>query len=209
MKRFWNLLAGTLVVLTVVSAASGAIVINDEASFLSAIQPGFYLEQFNGFTAERFYASPLGFGPTNGFAYDMSADNGLYSFPGIMSTSEAGDALVIDFTNSPSPVTAVGGNFWPTVSTGGDPVGIIKISLSDGTDEVVTITDPDSHPFRGFVSDGALFTSMSIKTDYTVNPIFPTVDNFYVGQVVPVPSAVLLGIIGLGYAGRRLRRRTA
>ncbi len=209
MKRFWNLLAGTVLVLTVVGAASGAIVFDDKDAFLSVlIQPGFYLEDFATFTTPGPQGSSLDFGPTNEFSYTMSAPpSGLFVVSENMSTFEASEALVIDFTGS--PVTAMGGNFWPTVSTGGDAVGIIEIWLSDGTNEVVTITNQDPRPFRGFVSYGDPFTSMSIKTNYTVDPIFPTVDNFYVGQVVPVPSAVLLGIIGLGYAGRRLRRRTA
>jgi hypothetical protein len=219
MKRLWNFLAGMLLVVTVVSAASADITpYYNEGTFASpsVIQPGYYREEFTDITYDPSQGPSLAFASTSGFAYEMSADAGvastdpsLVSLAGSMSTNNATDLLKINFTGS--SVTAVGGNFWPTDFDGNNIVGDIIITLTYGTNEFVTsVENANSNTFSGFVIYGDQFTSMTIRTIYTGDDIFPTVDNFYVGQqVVPVPSAVLLGIIGLGYAGRRLRRRTA
>jgi len=210
MRSCWISLAAVLLILAATNAAlAGTTVYTDQGSFLAAVQPGYYLEDFSAFTYGSFTDPSLDFGPINGFEYTMSAADGLYSGDGHMSTNASYDSLDIAFTGS--PVTAIGGLFWPTDDAGLGVFGRIALSLSDGTS--VSLVGPTPDTFRGFVTDGTAFTSMSISSLEEVQ--WPTVDNFYVGQaggeteVVPVPGAFLLGIVCLGCAGRRRRRRKA
>jgi len=88
MNKFW-VFSTVLLVLSVSSTAFPAtMVFTDETSFLSAIQPGYYLEDFDAFTYGSFTGDFLDFGPTNGFSYTMSSlPDGLYSGDGNMSTN--------------------------------------------------------------------------------------------------------------------------
>ena len=180
----------TLLVILALSTAASAntAIFNDETSFLSALQSGYYLEDFNNFTYGTYYYDPLGFGPTNGFSYRMSSPlRGLFSLDGKMANLESTETIIIDFTGSPSPVKAVGGNFWPTDIEGQNLAGKIDLSLSDGTQ--LNLTNADFTTFRGFISDGAAFTYMRISTGGGGTEIsYPTVDHLYIGQPAPAPN---------------------
>ena len=65
-------------------AVADVVAYTDEASFIAAIQPGYYLEDFNAYTDYDDVDSPLDLsGGTYG--YSMTAPGALYSLPGAMS----------------------------------------------------------------------------------------------------------------------------
>src|ERR1041384_6812272 len=99
----------TMLVITHQMLFAGAFYTN-ESSFLTAIQSGFYLEDFTNFV----FASPLNGSQTsyqapggNGFGWTASANLGLYSANSAMSVNNAQDPLIITFTSN--TVMVVGG----------------------------------------------------------------------------------------------------
>ena len=161
---------------------AGPAVFTDRTAFLAAIGAGFYEEAFTSIPTQA-VTTPMVF-TSGGFSYSVftqaGAVSGLYNDPGIVSTDNAGDQIVITFT---TPVNAVGGNFWATdisVQPTGSPV---VITLSDGTIETVTVSG--SGTFRGFTT-AAPITSLTIDAPEAspgVAPFFwATLDNLIVGS---------------------------
>jgi hypothetical protein len=194
------------VALSVVACAGAAVagsatVYTDSASFLANLAPGFYTNAFNdavpGPSLNLSYSQ-------NGFDYEVGtqvgAVSGLYNDTGLISTDNATDSIVVNFTSG--NVFAVGGNFWATdisvLPTGTD----INIALSDGTNVLYTSTGPND--YRGFISDVAI-TSITIDAVDGVTPFWATMDNLTVGAAVPAPGAfAVLGAAGLvGFRRRR------
>lgn len=162
--------------------SSGPTVYTDRAAFVAAIGAGFYEEPFTGVPTGAVNA-PLPF-TGGGFSYSIftqtGAASGLWPDPGIISTADASDQIVITFT---TPVNAVGGNFWATnisVQPTGTPV---VITLSDGTVETVTVSAANT--FRGFTTSAPI-TSLTIDAPEAVpgaSPFFwSTLDNLIVGS---------------------------
>lgn len=161
---------------------SGPAVYTDRTAFLAAIGATFYEEAFTGIPTGA-VSSPMPFSGS-GYSYSVftqaGAVSGLYNDPGIISTDNAGDQIVITFT---TPVNAVGGNFWATdisVQPTGSPV---VITLSDGTVETVTVSG--SSTFRGFTTSAPI-TSLTIDAPEAVPGSAPffwsTLDNLIVGS---------------------------
>jgi hypothetical protein len=175
----------------------------DEADFLAQVLPNYYLEDFNGYSYGSYTDPTLPLGPVNGFGYTISAvgtgSNNLYSGDGNMSTDSALDSLRIDFTGD--PVTAIGGWFYAGDINGNYIVNDVIIALSDGTTTTLSPTGADD--FAYFLSPGNPILWMQIDAPITAANAWPTVDHFYVGQVIPEPASLIL----LALAGLALRRR--
>jgi len=192
-----------------VPAFADMTVYTNEAAFTAMLQPGYYLENWNyapwTTIVNPAIPSPQSFSGL-GWAYDISSPAGLSGQPipppngpgGAVANYQQGQAVTVNFTG-PKP-SAVGGIFWVTDINGNFVNGgTVTIKLMSGG--TYTYTDTSNWDvFTGFISDSPI-TSMSIQSGY-----FATMDHLYVGNPVPVPAAVLLGILGLSVAGVKLRK---
>jgi hypothetical protein len=196
-------------------ASAATTVYNDEATFLTHLNPVHYLEEFSNYT----YGDPInGDQPTAdfgaGYGYSWTAATvpngifpdtyGLFSIPGALTTYAAEDLLKITFTGL--PVTALGGVFASTDIDGNPVPQEVIVTLSDNTSVSFF-----GLAFRGFTSDVAIsyLTIDGVDLD-PIQPsklFYPTLDSLYVGvAAVPVPTAVWLfgsGLLGLLSLNRR------
>jgi hypothetical protein len=119
------------------------------------------------------------------------------------------DHLVMDFSGSRTPITAIGGNFGQTNFGIADLEGNMKVTLSDGS--VYEIENANRKYFLGLFSpDGPAFQRLGILVlgSPGLNRSWPTVDNLYIGSAIhaPEPSSLLLlatGVCGIGLLTRK------
>jgi hypothetical protein len=147
-------------------------------AFLDVIQGDYYFDDFSWLgwgtiSGDLTYQ----FGPVNGYSYTASALNGLYSIPGAMSTNSAEDPLTLTFDGL--PVTAVAGDFYGTDFDGNPMPTVVTVQLDDGT--TVGLSYPTV--FVGFTTPVPM-VSLTISCG---DGLWPTYDNFYVGQLAIVP----------------------
>lgn len=191
-------------------ACRGAAVHTDVPTFVSNMLPDYYMEPFDwcvyGNYQQWTWDSPV----VNGYSYTMSTGPAgasyLWSNNGAMSTEYALDLLHVAFTGK--PVTAVGGLLFGSDINGNWVPAGVTIDLSDGTHYVYNNTSPNN--FRGFITDVPI-VSMTIDCVDPGPPYYwSTVDNFYVGTVIPEPSSILvwglLATVGITVAWYRRRK---
>ena len=190
------------------AAGTAATIFNDQSAFTAALLPGYYLENFSGFTGGDQGVTTLDFSQ-NGFSYTASASQNLWItslISNALSTSFPGDVITLSFTSG--NVTAVGGFFYPTDASEDVVSGDIALGLSDGTS--LTLTDPGPTSFTGFTTSGGVFI-----TSLTVAPAsdqYATIDDLIVGAIpaaeaVPEPSTTAflgLGLLLIAWKRRRL-----
>ena len=185
-------------------SASATVIYSTEATFVGAIQSGYFLNEFNDLNyfddagASKSYSG-------SGYSYTITSpgDNGtLYAIePGAISVGYQFYPLLVTFTSG--NVSAVGGIDFLSDIHGFTVGGDVKVTLGDGTK--VTLA---SGGFAGFVSAGPAITSLEIVSLPQDNGHYASLDHLYVGAAAaPEPtSAVLLLSSG---AMLLLRRRRA
>lgn len=207
----WRLAQISVALLILPWMAQAGVIYNDLSSFLSSVEPGYYLEDFQSLTGPGGLGSPLSFSG-NGFSYEASATSGFYATQTpsgsgnyVLTTTDARDPILITFTSG--NVTAVGGYFLITDISGDIQPGTVTLTFSDGTS--MTLFNQDLSTFTGYTASGVTLTSLTV-TPSSEGEIFnwATIDNLYVGQAaIPEPATVWLVLGGLGLAAFRKFRR--
>jgi hypothetical protein len=189
---------GLLVALFLVASAQAGTVYLNSSTFLAQLQPGYYLENFQGIGL-NLIGSPKAFS-SGGFSYTASATSGLYGLyvPGsgtdvALSIDSYFDPLVFTFTSG--NVTAVGGYFFPTDASEALVSGSLGLTLSDATAYTLVNGTPTS--FVGFTTaPGVWITSLTVSG---VEPgRYPTVNDLYVGQAGGGPEPATGALLGGG-----------
>jgi hypothetical protein len=168
-----------------VCRVSGATAIfTDRAAFLAALAARQTQNAFDDVAAGA--SGGLNY-VDNGFEYliytQFFSDGALYNGPGFVSTERVGDNIVVYFSGN--PVTAVGGNFWPSDFFLRPTNGSIDLFLDDGTRETIESSGPDD--FRGFITAlpvGRLTIDapdIAKPPDGTSPDRWPTLDNLVIG----------------------------
>ena len=185
----------------------------NQATFLAATQPGYYLETFNSLPQFTQLASPLNFS-SNGFTYNATAPTAGFFNIGPsgdtwLSTFHEFDPIVFNFTSN--NVTSVGGFFFLTDLTGNAAGGTVTVTLNNG--KMFSITDASSTSFIGFTTAGPIESLTVTPPSSGATLTFATVNDFITGKAVPETgsSALLLGLgmvglLGVGKASRWVKQ---
>lgn len=204
-----------LVILVVALAPppASALIFDSQAAFLATLPaecsttspppngPSCFLENFNGL-AEGYYPSPLGISGAH-FSYTVDGGEDLILFDDPdrkVTTSFSGLDIEIDFTASPTPVKAVGGNFF-TVSDQGIPSGLslnLIAYYSDGDlltaricrptltcNRFLGITGPSSTSDTDYIASDVHIDRLVIQ--HVFSGAFTALDNLMVGVLAPLP----------------------
>jgi hypothetical protein len=193
-----HLLAAAALSLLSASTFAATTVYTSSAAFLPQVAAGSYFNSFTGLADPA--AGPVTFSGS-GFSFAASAPSDLILTPGFLSTSQIDEALTINFTSG--NVTAFGGNFFAVDFNNTFQAVSLTLTLSDGKVETFTPSSL-SNSYRGFVSTSPI-TSLVISAPG--QSLYGSLDNFTVGQTLPVPEPGTLSLWALGVAGLMAVRR--
>lgn len=177
-------------------AGAAVTVYTDRAAFLAAIAPGYAEHDFSEIAPGP--GQPIHY--TDGSAgYNYFIFTGifahytLYNGAGFVSPDRLGDPVSVLTSIDDPPITAIGGNVWPSdfslLPTGGSIV--ITVLMQDGsTSATETLESAGPDDFRGFVSaPGAPIAGLFINATQIDPPVpgespdrWPTLDNLVVGS---------------------------
>ena len=172
----------------------------NQAAFLAATQPGYYLETFNSLPQFTQLASPLSFS-SSGFSYNATAPTAGFFNIGPsgdtwLSTFHEFDPIIFNFTSN--NVTSVGGFFFLTDLTGNVAGGTVTVTLNNG--KMFSVTDASSTSFIGFTT-GVPIQSLTVTPPSSgATLVFATVNDFITGKAVPETGSSAL-LLGFGMAG--------
>ena len=172
----------------------------NQAAFLAATQPGYYLETFNSLPQFTQLASPLNFS-SNGFTYNATAPTAGFFNIGPsgdtwLSTFHEFDPIVFNFTSN--NVTSVGGFFFLTDLTGNAAGGTVTVTLNNG--KMFSVTDASSTSFIGFTTGVPIQSLTATPPSSGATLVFATVNDFITGKAVPETGSSAL-LLGFGMAG--------
>lgn len=191
--RIKTFTAAMLLGLAISSAPAAGTFYTTESSFVSAIDPVFYLEDFNSFTngspldgTQLAYNAP----GANGYGWTAACPGGCFSNPGALSVSLSETPITITFTGA--PVTAFGGLFADTDVNFNFISGMVTIVTSDGGMITVPTT---TEAFVGYTTTSPIvsvtFSAASGASD------FIQIDHFYTGAaLIPEPETMALLVLG-------------
>ena len=185
MRRMFSAVFCVAICFATASTSFGTVVIyTNEASFTAALQPGYNLETFPGYTAWQSHGPDLDFG-TGSYAWhahNSESESGLWTFmDGTLTVGQSDAHILMTFG---SGVTAVGGNFTADSGAGPDATDI-RLTLADATTVTTSLWG-----FVGFTSPGAPIVSLDVWCPGGW-PVFPTIDNVYTGSAKSVTLITL------------------
>jgi hypothetical protein len=222
-KILFTLLAAVTVTCAIaLNAGAQTNTYTNSSSFFSAISASNYTETFNGIPGANFVTTPTNFSG-NGFSFTATTDtNGPFPPPDNnrlygLTNGGGGDRWItlffpdfgLVFTNFSLNVSAIGGNFFATDSSGfftNTPINV-SILLSDSSTFSTNYTPSGATSFLGVTFSTNVSIAALVISNLNTPEQFPTANNLTVG-VVPEPSTyALLGMAAAGLAGYVLRRR--
>jgi len=180
----------------VAGGARGALILyTEEGSFLDALAPGFYTENFEAYSGG--YLPSLD-GEEGGFAYTVTAPNGLWrntsslAYTPWLGTNNHGTPITIAFTSG--NVSAVGGYLFLTDFSEQAVEGSALFTIDGSGPLSVASAVSGSQPFIGVISsDGSPFSTLVFSTETDQHVTF---NGFTVGMIPEPSTLVLFGCIG-------------
>lgn len=214
MKKTIPAAALVVAMLSAGSAQAEITVYTSQTDFVAAVTK-VGTDTFDGFNITDTTPSPIT-RMAGDYSYTASADASFFGAGNEddqwLSTLYSGDNITFDgFTNS---VSAFGGLFFTSDINGAYESGSVILTVTDSRGAVVTrtINMSTTSSFLGFSTDG-LMGSVTLASDMSDGPIWPTANNLMLGQIAAVPEPATWAMMLLGFgmiAGAvRYRRRSA